>query len=92
MEYSVPPEMASSSRNRRSENQLEIVSSQDLPIEEEQRSVNNRQKRAVVTVTATVTTFSFVATPVVKSFTLAGPAAAGGVQGLFCLPAGFTVC
>ena len=100
MEYSVAPEiMATSSRTKRSEYQPEIVSSQDLPIEKQPRSkVNNRQKRAVVTVTSTITTISFTATTVTKNFALAfSPVAAGNAgaalaAGLYCLPSGFTIC
>ena len=66
--------------------QPEIVSSQELPVEENTIAAKNRQKRAVVIVTSTVTSYVFKTTTSIRSFTLAGG------PSLFCLPVGFTVC
>jgi hypothetical protein len=74
-------------RNKRSDVQPEIASSQEMFIEE--NTSDHRQKRAVVvTVTSTITAYSFSTTTVIKSFTLISPVA----QSLACLPAGYTVC
>lgn len=72
-------------RDRRGaeDEQPEIVSSQ------EEKSSGHRQKRAViVTITSTITAYSFSTTSVTKSFTLVETAA----QSLSCLPSGYTVC
>ena len=83
MEKSALPSL----RDGRSENQPEIVSSFDTSISEEKSSDNDRHKRnAVVSVTSTVTNYSFATTTVTKSFTLAAK------NGLSCLPASYTVC
>ena len=68
--------------------QPEIASSQV-----EEKSIDQtdgyRQKRAViVTITSTITAYSFSTTSVVKSYTLVSTAA----QSLQCLPFGYTVC
>jgi len=76
-------------RDRRSaeDEQPEIASSQETSVEEQ--SSGHRGKRAViVTITSTITAYSFSTTSVTKAFTLVATAA----QSLSCLPVGYTVC
>ena len=85
-----------SSRDGRSDDQPEIVSSQqELSVEEEPRGIYRQKRNIILTVTATITAYSFTPTTVVKNFILAASQAAGvdgKGAGLSCLPPGFTVC
>ena len=66
----------------------EIASSQEMS-EVKENTSSHRQKRAViVTITSTITAYSFSTTSVTKAFTLVGTAATS----LSCLPSGYTVC
>ncbi len=86
-----------SSRDLQSDYQEEITSSlQELAVGSEDQSGIYRQKRnfVITTITATITAYSFTASPVVKSFTFASSVVVGGSSpaGLLCLPVGYNVC
>ena len=68
--------------------QSEIVSSQELSLEEKKiTTANYRQKRVVIiNVPTIITSYVFKTSPVIKSYILADPGK------LACLPIGYTIC